>query len=180
MGPVIENPVSGERIVIRESGDHNGGRLLAFDLYLPPGGRVPAGHAHPQQEETFTVISGRMRFRLGRRTILADPGETVVIPSGQAHWFGNHGDGVAHARVEVRPALRMEEFFETTEAISRAGHFPGTRMPRLSDTALMLIEFRHEVSIPRLPSFAVTAVLSPLALLARWRNRRHGLPRRAV
>ena len=80
------------------------------------------------------MIAGRMRFRLGRRTVLAGPGATIVIPSGQPHWFGNAGEDVAHASVEVRPALRMEEFFAMTEAISRAGHFPGSRMPRLSDT----------------------------------------------
>ena len=177
---VIENPVSGERIVIREGGEQNGGRLLAFDLYLPPGGHVPAGHTHPQQEERFTVIAGRMRFRLGRRTILAGPGENVVIPAGQPHWFGNEGDGIAHAQVEVRPALRLAEFFEMTEAISRAGHFPGTRMPRLSDTALMLIEFRREVAVPLLPSFVVQAVLSPLARVARWRNRRNDSSRKVA
>src|SRR5215471_21519431 len=82
-GRVIDNPISGERIVIRESGEDTGGRLLTFDLYLPPGGHVPATHVHPVQEERFTVVAGRMRFRLGRRTILARPGETVLVPAGQ-------------------------------------------------------------------------------------------------
>ncbi|MBO0706281.1 MAG: hypothetical protein J2P39_13235, partial [Candidatus Dormibacteraeota bacterium] len=55
-GRVIENPVSGERIVIRRSGAETGGALLAFDLFLPPGAHVPAGHVHPEQEERFTVL----------------------------------------------------------------------------------------------------------------------------
>ncbi len=129
MRRVIENPVSGERIVIRESQDQEAESVLLFDLYLPPGGHVPAGHTHPEQKETFTVIAGRMRFRLGRRTVLAGPGATIVIPAGRAHWFGNAGGDIAHAKVEVRPALRMEEFFEMNEAISRAGHFPGAECP---------------------------------------------------
>ena len=83
-GRVIENPISGERIVIRESGAQNGGRLLVFDLYLPPGAHVPARHVHPAQEEQFTVVAGRMRFRLGRRTILARPGDTVLL-AGKGH-----------------------------------------------------------------------------------------------
>src|SRR3569623_2616746 len=49
-GHVLENPISGERIVIRESGAQNGGRLLAFALSLPPGGPVPARHVPPAQE----------------------------------------------------------------------------------------------------------------------------------
>ncbi len=70
----IHNPVSGERIVIRESGAQTGGELLSFDLHLPPGAHVPASHVHPAQEERFTVVAGRMRFRLGGRAMLADPG----------------------------------------------------------------------------------------------------------
>ncbi len=174
-GRVIENPISGERIVIQKSSTETGGRLLAFDLFLPPGGHVPAPHLHPEQEERFTVVAGQMRFRLGGRTIQAGPGDTVVVAAGQAHWFGNAGSRVAHAQVEVRPALRMEEMFEATEAISLAGHFPGTRLPRLSDLALVLLEFRRELAVPNLPPFLVRVFLSPLAWLAR---RRRGSRRR--
>jgi quercetin dioxygenase-like cupin family protein len=166
---VIVNPISGERIVIRQSGAETGGELLSFDLYLPPSGHVPAEHIHPVQEERFTVIEGQMRFRLGRQTILARPGETVRIPPGRAHWFGAAGAQAAHAYVEVRPALRMEEFFAENEALSLAGHLGGTRLPRLTDLARILLEFRREVAIPYAPAFLVRAALTPLA----WLGRRH-------
>jgi len=52
---VIDNALTGERIVIRQTAAQTGGRMLAFDLFLPPGGHVPAGHVHPVQEERFTV-----------------------------------------------------------------------------------------------------------------------------
>jgi quercetin dioxygenase-like cupin family protein len=175
-GRVFHNPISGERIVIRQSGAETGGRLLSFDLFLPPGGHVPAGHVHPVQEERFTVVTGRMRFRLGRKTMLAHPGETVVVPAGSSHWFGNPGAEVAHARVEVRPALRMEELFEATEAIGAAGHMAGTGTPRLPDLAAVLLEFKRELAVPRVPAFLVTAVLVPLA----WLGRRRGSRRRST
>lgn len=168
---VIDNPISGERIVIRRSGKETGGQLLSFDLFLPPGAHVPAGHVHPVQEERFTVVAGRMRFRFGRRAVLATAGETVVVAAGTAHWFGNAGPGVAHARVEVRPALRMEEFFEKTEEIGRAGRILGSRLPRLPDLAGVLLEFQREVSVPYAPSFLVRALLTPLAWLRRQRGR---------
>jgi quercetin dioxygenase-like cupin family protein len=164
---VIINPISGERIVIRQSGAETGGALLSFDLYLPPGGHVPANHVHPIQEERFTVIEGLMRFRLGRQTILARPGDTVLIPPGKAHWFGAAGAGAAHAYVEARPALRMEEFFAENEALSLAGRLGGTRLPRLPDLARILLEFRREVAVPYAPAFLVWAALSPLAWLGR-------------
>jgi quercetin dioxygenase-like cupin family protein len=164
-GRVIDNAISGERIVIRKSGAQTGGRVLAFDLFLPPGGHVPAGHVHPVQEERFTVVAGRMRFRLGRRTILASPGETVRVPPGTAHWFGNDGAEVALTRVTVRPALRMEELLHRT---GRLG-MHGTYLPRLSELALVLTEFQHELAVPNVPAFVVRVVVAPLAWLARRR-----------
>lgn len=169
-GRVIENPISGERIVIRESGAQTAGELLSFDLFLPPGTHVPAAHVHPAQEERFTVAAGRMRFRLRRRTILAGPGETVVVPAGTPHWFGNAGADTAHARVEVRPALRMEELFQTTEAMAGSGRLFGTRLPRLTDLALVMLEFRREVAVPNVPASLVAALLAPMAWLGRRRR----------
>ena len=171
-GRVIVNPVSGERIVVRQSGRDTDGRLFAFDLFLPPGGHVPAGHAHPVQQERFTLIEGSMRFRLGRRTILAVPGDAVAIPPGTPHWFGNAGLSVAHARVEVQPALRMEEFFEATEEIGRAGHIPGTKLPRVSDLARVMLEYRREVTAPYVPALVFRILLAPFAWFGNRRARR--------
>jgi quercetin dioxygenase-like cupin family protein len=171
-GHVIHNPVSGERIIIRQSAEQTGGQLLSFDLFLPPGAHVPARHVHPHQEETFTVVAGQMRFRLGwRHTILANPGDTVVVPPGTAHWFGNAGQGVAHARVEARPALRLQEVFERSAAMEVVERFPGARMPRLSDLALFMIEFQRELAVPDVPAFLVKAFLAPLAWLGERRTR---------
>jgi len=175
-GRVIINPVSGERIVIRVSGAQTGGALLVFDLYLPPGGHVPAGHVHPLQEECFTVVAGQMRFRIGRlgrrRVIVARAGETVRVPVGTAHWFGNPGAQVAHARVEVRPALRMEELFEMTATIGEAkGNRFQVALARFTELACVVFEFRREVVAPHVPAFLVNALLRPIAWLGRRRAR---------
>src|SRR2546428_5954347 len=87
-GRVIDNPVSGERIVIRTSATETGGQLLVFDLALPPGGHVPARHAHPIQEERFTILEGPMRFSVAAETTLLNPAESVLLPKGHAPWVG--------------------------------------------------------------------------------------------
>ena len=68
---------------------------------------------HPVQEASFEVVSGTMRFKRGRETVLAGPAGTVVVPPGIAHLFADAGEGPAVVRVEVRPALRMEQLWET-------------------------------------------------------------------
>lgn len=173
-GRVIVNPVSGERVIIRVSGAQTNGKLLVFDLFLPPGAHVPARHVHPLQEERFTIIAGQMRFRVGwfgRRAILAHPGETIRVLPGTPHWFGNPSTAMSHARVEVRPALRMEELFELTEALGRTGSSGGTRRPRLTDLARIALEFQREVAVPDVPASLVKVLLAPLAWLARRRVR---------
>ncbi|HXT35934.1 MAG TPA: hypothetical protein VN837_10185, partial [Chloroflexota bacterium] len=75
------------------------------------------------------------------------------------------------ARVEARPALRMEEMFESAAAMGRAGCIPGTRMPRPTNLARFLIEFQREVGVPDLPASLVRVLLAPLAWLGRRRGR---------
>ena len=106
---VIVNPVSGERIVIRTKGADTGGRLLVFDLYLPPGAHVPARHAHPVQAEQFTVLAGRMRFILGRQAVLAAPGLGFTFAP----------DGVSAIKVPVQ--LWAGTADETVPLASNAG-----------------------------------------------------------
>jgi len=42
---VLENPVMGERIVVRVGTEETGGRLV-WDLFARPGGRPAAAHVH--------------------------------------------------------------------------------------------------------------------------------------
>jgi quercetin dioxygenase-like cupin family protein len=165
---VISNPISGEQIVIRTSGAETNGKLLVFDLFLPPGKQVPSRHTHPIQEERFTILAGTMRFRLGWRSILATSSDTIVIPPGVAHWFGNPGPEVVHARVEVRPALHMEELFTTAASIETGAHDSIRHQVRkLAAVAHLLIEFQREVAVPDIAAWLVRPVLAVIARLDR-------------
>ena len=140
--------------------------LLVFDLFLPPGKHVPSRHTHPIQEERFTILAGTMGFRLGWHRILATPSDTIVVPPGVAHWFGNAGAEVVHARVEVRPALRTEALFATVAAIE-AGEHPANHhwVRQLPAFARLLIEFQHEVAVPDLAAWLVRPLLAVIARL---------------
>ncbi len=167
---VIENPLSGEQITIRRTAADTGGAVLEWELVLAPGGRVPSSHAHPGQEEVFTVLAGQLRFRVGVRRVIANPGDTVRIPPGTVHHFANAARRPARVAVRTSPALSMQELLETAAALARDQHAAGRRLPRLSDLALFMRDFEREVRAPYLPAALVRAVLSPLARLARRRG----------
>jgi len=168
--PVIDNPISGERIVIRQRADANGGALLVWELFLAPGGRVPGPHAHPEQEERFTVLGGAMRFRMRGRAVILTAGQTLAVPAGTVHSFANAGPGPARVAVETRPALEMQALLETAAAMARDQHAAGRMLPRLVDLALFMRDFEREVRAPYLPAALVRPVMRGLARLASARG----------
>src|SRR5262245_5821626 len=170
-GQLIESPRSGERITFRETAADTGGERLVVELELPAGARMPAGlHVHPEQEERFEVVRGRMRFRVRRERIVAGPGEVVVVPPGVLHDWANVGEQTALVRVEVRPALAMERLFETAIALAHDGRTFANGMPKPLDLALFVREFEREVQAAFPPLWVQKVVLAPLAWMAERRG----------
>lgn len=176
-GQVLDNPVSGERFIFRRTADDTAGELLTFDMVVEPHGRLPGGHVHPTQRESFEVLTGTMKFRKGLRTVIAGPGDTVVVPPGDFHKFANAGDEPAVVRVTVEPALRMEQLFETVAKLAQEGRSYRSGMPKPLDLALFMRQFEAEVQAPLAPAL-VRAVTTPLAWLAirRGLDQRYAAP----
>jgi quercetin dioxygenase-like cupin family protein len=171
-GQTLENPVTGERFTFTHTAASTGGELLAFDFALRPGGAVPIPHVHPIQTERFEVVSGQMRFRVGLRTFIAEPGDVVEVEPGVMHSFANAGEEEAKLHVEVRPALAMEEMFAEVVAMAQAGRMNRRGMPRnLIDLATLARRYDQEAHAPLLGLGVQRALLAPLVLLGRLRAR---------
>jgi quercetin dioxygenase-like cupin family protein len=167
-GQTLENPVTGERFTFTDTAASTGGELLAFDFALRPGGAVPIPHVHPIQTERFEVREGRMRFRIGLRTRIAGPGDVVEVAPGVAHSFANAGDGEARLRVEVRPALAMEEMFAEVVAMARAGRMTRRGLPRnVLDLARLARRYDQEAHAPLLSVGVQRMLLAPLVFAGR-------------
>lgn len=79
VGELYENPVTGERGVVRVTPTGANGHLLVVDLYLSPGGRVAGEHVHPVTTEAFTVVRGQLAVRHDGRDRRAGPGTRFQI-----------------------------------------------------------------------------------------------------
>jgi quercetin dioxygenase-like cupin family protein len=167
-GQTLENPVTGERFTFTHTAASTGGELLAFELALRPGGAVPIPHVHPIQTERFEVVEGRMRFRIGWRHRLAVAGDVVEVAPGVVHGFANVGDVEARLRVEVRPALAMEEMFAEVIAMAEEGRMTRRGLPR-SPLALAALARRYdqEAHAPLLSVGVQRLLLAPLVFSAR-------------
>jgi uncharacterized cupin superfamily protein len=81
-GDVFENPVTGERVVVRVGTEESGGDRLVADLYVRPGGAVAGEHVHTRIEEWFTVRKGRVGFRFDGRETIAPLNRRMHVPAG--------------------------------------------------------------------------------------------------
>lgn len=170
-GQTLENPVTGERFTFIETAASSDGEVLAFELALRPGGSVPIQHVHPRQTERFEVVSGEMQFRFGLRRLLAGPGEVIEVEPGITHGFASVSADEVRVRVEVRPALAMEEMFAEVVELAESGRLLGNGMPRSPlDLALLARTYDREAHAPLLGVGLQRLLLAPLVFAARRRR----------
>jgi quercetin dioxygenase-like cupin family protein len=135
---------------------HRDGENLVMDVVVERGGGVPT-HFHPTQEERFAIEEGRVRFRVGRRRLVAGPGDEIVVPAGTKHWFRNVGDGQARFRAELRPGADAVGFFEETSAAAQEGLYTPRGIPKSFRGAVRAAEI-----LDRYRDVAVICVVPPV------------------
>ena len=162
--------MTGERITWIETAQSSDGKLLAFELHLRPGAAVAAEHRHLRQTEDFIVLDGAIRLEAAGNSRAVDPGQQVTVPTGVAHRWSNVGQHQARVRVELRPALDTETFFETFFGLARDGRTNARGIPGLLQIAVAFRDLREScpqlVKPPPIMQRGVFAVLAPIGRLA--------------
>lgn len=162
---MIEDPVRRQRYRFSREGD-----VLRAHVWADPDGDVPT-HLHPNQEERFEVVAGKVQFRVDGSRRHAGPGDRLVVPPGSWHSFRNIGPTEAQLIVEVEPALTLQDFLEEAAALARAGKYSRRGIPKGPLAAVQLaalIERHRDVTVMRFPPPALQRILlSPLARLGR-------------
>jgi quercetin dioxygenase-like cupin family protein len=80
-----------------------GDRTLLTEFRMRKGSTLPR-HAHPQ-EQTGYLVSGHVRLSIGRRTVVARPGDSWSIPGHTQHGAAILADSVA---IEVFAPVRKD------------------------------------------------------------------------
>lgn len=108
-GTTMQGPVGGP-LEFKLRGEHSDGALTVLHNEVAPGEGPPL-HTHDAQDETWLVLDGTLRFKLGDRVEEAPAGTFVFVPRTVPHAFQNIGDGPARIVVTFTPA-GMEPFFD--------------------------------------------------------------------
>lgn len=86
-------------------------------LFLLDGQTCPH-HRHEMKHETFFIVKGTVRMRVGNEERIMQPGDTLVMPPRTAHSFT--GVGAALVLEVSMPSVRGDNFFDD-EAIGDGG-----------------------------------------------------------
>lgn len=115
---------TGETLAVLRNRASTSGAAFEIEAMLPPGLSGPPAHKHRFGSETFTVLDGELRVRLGRRRRVLGPGEAVTVPPGVVHAFANPTERPVRIRMCETPAGPLEEQFR---ALAAAGRIPPLR-----------------------------------------------------
>ncbi len=127
------------RIRILENGEHTQHRLGFAEVTIPPGGPSPLQHRHAQHDEGFYVVSGTVRFTVGRDPHAAGPGPLVMVPPGAPPTFANPGDTPAVVLHTFTPDLYVNYFRDVHELAA------GGRPPSPEALAGVMARYATEV-----------------------------------
>jgi quercetin dioxygenase-like cupin family protein len=127
---VVVPPGGGEQLAIRGGstlafkavGASTGGAFSLHERRVPPGGRRPPAHVHPDRTEAFWLLDGEAEFELDGELVRAGAGSFVLVPGGVAHTFGASATGPAHLLVLHAPAL--DGYFRDLAALCSAPEPP--------------------------------------------------------
>jgi len=158
-GDIIEHPVTGEKVIFRQTAQETGGALLQAELIVQPHGFAAAEHIHPIQEERFEVVAGGIKMRVNGVVSDLLTGQKATVSAGTPHVWWNASDQEARVMVELQPALRSEAFFETFFGLAQNGKVDQkTGLPNPLMLAMIMREFRNEICLAQ-PPIAMQRVL---------------------
>jgi mannose-6-phosphate isomerase-like protein (cupin superfamily) len=140
-GRLIELP--GWSMLVKIGADDTGGTLSVVHGHMAATHAGPSEHVHDGHDETFFVVAGSLRFRLGDSYHRVDAGSTVFAPRGRAHGFSNPFDRPATYVVTLTPA-GYERYFAKV-----AGHFKRTgALPDQATSAAWMAETGTRPALP--------------------------------
>ena len=141
---------------------------FAIRRTLPPGTGRTAPHRHFDGTERFTVVEGRAKGSVGRRSVELGPGDVLEVPLGAAHVHPHtdkHSTAVVEHVIEPAPEF-VRVYFASWLPWLAVGRVDGQEEPKLLGIMSMLHEAGAQTWVAGVPVPAQRALGRALAPIA--------------
>jgi mannose-6-phosphate isomerase-like protein (cupin superfamily) len=144
------------------------GEAVEVENLLQPGSGPPM-HVHYHQEESLTVVQGRIGYqRPGEEARFAEVGETVTFGAGEAHRFWNAGQDELRCTGYISPPDSIEYFLAGIYASQKRS---GGLRPDPFDAAYLAVRYRDEFELTEIPRFVQRYIFPVQVLIGRLLGR---------
>lgn len=182
----FENPLMGQRVhMLTLAGATGGQSFVAEYIDRPMSGQygVPA-HRHPTWTETFEILSGQAKYKLGNEERSASSGDRIVMPPNVSHihpW--NAGTTELHVRqtAVASPAdpaglTANLQAAVTIFGLARAGKVNRKGMPGMLQLAVLVESTMPATYVASMPVGVQKVLFGLLASLGRTFGYRSSYP----
>jgi len=180
MARTVNNPVTGHQVTFLQTANETGGDLLQIEYMVPsheePFQYIPM-HLHSIVQERFEVLSGSLGVALdskSNRRVLSQ-GEEVVIEPGTSHAFWNAGPDELRFLTDIRPAWKLQTYWETAFGLASDGKVNQQGVPSLLQVAVLSSVM--DTYVPGAPVGLQKVLLAPLAMFGRLLGLKAEYPR---
>ena len=145
----IQNKI-GEKLVFLKVIKEPDGDKLETEGFASPGAG-PITHVHWKQDESLTVVSGKMGTQIpGQDPVYYGPGETATFHRGTWHRFWNAGEDELHVKGWIKPTNNVEYFLTELYKAIDAGK---DNRPEPAAASFLFMRYRSEFSAYDIPAF---------------------------
>jgi mannose-6-phosphate isomerase-like protein (cupin superfamily) len=148
-GDVIVGRATGQRAIMLVGSEESQDGLIAYHLFVRPGGSGLREHVHPTITERFRVLGGRVGVRIDGEERVLEKGADLTIPPGTRHYWWNAGPGEAQMLVQIDQGRRLELMVCTLFGLGNDRLTTRKGMPRLLQRAVIAREFRDVAEFVR-------------------------------
>jgi mannose-6-phosphate isomerase-like protein (cupin superfamily) len=134
----------GSVYVVRRPAALSGGEVVEMEFVLPASCVPPPPHIHRSQVEDYVVLEGSLDVTIDGRWRTLGVGDRVAVPVGALHTFRNRSGHTVRVLNHHRPALRFEDFIESTWRTLDAAGIRRPRDPRIAlHLSKVMLDFGH-------------------------------------
>jgi len=163
----IEN-ITGEKLTFLRIIIKDGVEYLETESEVQPNA-VPPMHVHYKQDESMTVLSGKIGYQeLKGEKKYAGPGETVLFKAGVPHKFWNADNEPLRVSGYLSPAKNVVYFLSQ---IYRSMNENGGR-PGMYDAAYLLGRYKTEFKMVEIPTFVQKMIFPVILFVGNLRGKK--------
>jgi quercetin dioxygenase-like cupin family protein len=158
-GQVLENKITGVRIVFVKTPHDTGGLQVVHEVTYPAGTGREYPHVHRISSEKFDILEGQASYQLNGETRSAATGDVLDFPPGIPHLHPyNTGSGVLAVRQTITfPSPHMAELekidsvVETFFGLAADGKVNKDGFPGFLQLMVCFSDLLPELSMPGVP-----------------------------